>query len=227
MKEKKKAELDYETLEYELTNGLVVSKVNGIVKTLNDPDEVTGKNEPIMVVSGGGGFFVTGVLSETELSAMRPGDTVNVMSWESYQNYDAEIINISEFPYEGNEYYHYSQGNSNVSLYPFTAAICEDAVLREGEFVNINYSPRKSGDSGLYVQKMFIRTENGQSYVFTENSEGLLERRDIVTGGSLWGSYTEVLSGLTEDDRVAFPYGRSVKPGARAKEAAIEALYNY
>ena len=225
--EKKKAELDYETLEYELTNGLVVSKVNGIVKTLNDPDEVTGKNEPIMVVSVGGGFFVTGVLSETELSAMHPGDTVNVMSWESYQNYDAEIINISEFPYEGNEYYHYSQGNSNVSLYPFTAAICEDAVLREGEFVNINYSPRKSGDSGLYVQKMFIRTENGQSYVFAENSEGLLERRDIVTGGSLWGSYTEVLSGLTEDDRVAFPYGRSVKPGARAKEAAIEALYNY
>ena len=225
--EKKKAELDYETLEYELTNGLVVSKVNGIVKTLNDPDEVTGKNEPIMVVSGGGGFFVTGVLSETELSAMHPGDTVNVMSWESYQNYDAEIISVSEFPYEGNEYYHYSQGNSNVSLYPFTAAIHEDAVLREGEFVNINYSPRKSGDSGLYVQKMFIRTENGRSYVFVENSEGLLERRDIVTGGSLWGSYTEVLSGLTEDDHVAFPYGRSVKPGARANEAAIEALYNY
>ncbi len=225
--EKKKAELDYETLEYELTNGLVVSKVSGVVKTLNDPDEVTGTNEPVLVVSGGGGFFVTGVLSETELSAMRPGDTVNVMSWESYQNYDAEIISVSEFPYEGNEYYHYSQGNSNVSLYPFTAAIHEDAVLREGEFVNISYTPRKSGDSGLYVQKMFIRTENGRSYVFVENSEGLLERRDIVTGGSLWGSYTEVLSGLTEDDRVAFPYGRSVKPGARAKEAAIEALYNY
>lgn len=225
--EKKKAELDYETLEYELTNGLVASKVSGVVKTLNDPDEVTGTNEPVLVVSGGGGFFVTGVLSETELSAMRPGDTVNVMSWESYQNYDAEIISVSEFPYEGNEYYHYSQGNSNVSLYPFTAAIHEDAVLREGEFVNISYTPRRSGDSGLYVQKMFIRTENGRSYVFVENREGLLERRDIVTGGSLWGSYTEVLSGLTEDDHVAFPYGRSVKPGARANEAAIEALYNY
>ena len=78
-----------------------------------------------------------------------------------------------------------------------------------------------------FMLDLFIRTENGRSYVFVENSEGMLERRDIVTGGSLWGSYTEVLSGLTEDDHVAFPYGRSVKPGARANEASIEALYNY
>ena len=225
--DKKKAALELETLKYELTNGIILSKVDGVVKTLNDPEAVTGTSDPVMIVSGGGGFFVTGALSETELSVMHPGDIVNIMSWESYQNYEAEIISISEFPAEGNEYYHYSQGNSNASLYPFTAAISEDAVLREGEYVNITYTPEKEGGSGFYVQNMFIRTENGQSYVYVENSEKLLERRNIVTGGSLWGSYTEIFSGLSEEDHVAFPYGKNVKPGAKVNESSIDALYNY
>ena len=225
--DKKKAELEFETLKYELTNGVVLSKVDGVVKTLNDPDEVIGTNDPVMVVSGGGGFFVTGALSETELSVMHPGDTVTIMSWESYQNYEAEIVSISEFPAEGNEYYHYSQGNSNASLYPFTAAISGDAVLREGEYVNITYTPQKSNGSSFYVQSMFVRTENGQKYVYIENDDRLLERRDIVTGGTLWGSYIEIYSGLTSDDHVAFPYGKNVKPGAKVNEASIDALYNY
>ena len=225
--DQKKAQLEYDTLEYELTNGIVLCKVDGIVKTLNDPEQVTGTSDPVIIVSGGGGYFVTGALSETELSSMHVGDTVNVMSWESYQNYDATIVKISEFPAEDNSYYHYSQGNNNSSLYPFTAAISEDAVLREGEYVNITYTPPKSGGSGIYVPKMFIRSENGQSYVYAEDENHLLEKRAIVTGGTLWGSYMEVLSGLSEEDYVAFPYGKNVKPGAEAKESSIDALYTY
>ena len=60
-----------------------------------------------------------------------------------------------------------------------------------------------------------------------ENSEKLLVRRDIVTGGSLWGSYIEIFSGLSEEDHVAFPYGKNVKPGAKVNESSIDALYNY
>ena len=225
--DQKKAQLEFDTLSYELTNGIVLSKVDGVVKTLNDPSEVTGTSTPVLVVSGGGGFFVTGAMSETELSVMHIGDTVNVMSWESYENYEATIVSISEFPADTNRYYHYSQGNQNASLYPFTAAISEDAVLREGEVVNITYTPSKGEEKGFYVENMFIRTENGQSYVYVENADHLLEKRYIVTGGSLWGSYTEVYSGLSKEEYIAFPYGKDLKDGAEVRESTLDALYSY
>ena len=46
-------------------------------------------------------------------------------------------------------------------------------------------------------------------------------------GKSLWGSYTEILSGLTEEDLIAFPYGKTVKEGAPAQEGDVSDLYNY
>ena len=51
--------------------------------------------------------------------------------------------------------------------------------------------------------------------------------RRYPTGKSLWGSYTEIRSGLTEDDFVAFPYGKNVKPGAATQESDLSALYGY
>ena len=40
----------------------------------------------------------------------------------------------------------------------------------------------------------------------------------MTTGKSLWGSYTEILEGLTEEDYLAFPYGKNVFEGASAVE---------
>ena len=36
----------------------------------------------------------------------------------------------------------------------------------------------------------------------------------------------EVKSGVTEDDWIAFPYGKNVKDGAKVKEGSIEDMYN-
>ena len=58
------------------------------------------------------------------------------------------------------------------------------------------------------------------------NEEGLLEKRFIQVGKDLWGSYTEVVSGLTADDWVAFPYGKDVRDGAPTREGTWEDLYS-
>ena len=39
----------------------------------------------------------------------------------------------------------------------------------------------------------------------------------VTTGRTLYGEYTEILSGLTQDDYIAFPYGKNVKDGATVK----------
>ena len=57
------------------------------------------------------------------------------------------------------------------------------------------------------------------------NREGKLEKRYIVVGKSLWGNYKEVLSGIEEEDLIAFPYGKNVKEGADTVESDLSVLY--
>ena len=82
-------------------------------------------------------------------------------------------------------------------------------------------------ESGIYLENPFLRTEQGKSYVYLRGEDGLLEKRYVTTGRSLWGNYTEILDGLTAEDFVAFPYGKHVKAGAQTLESDISALYSY
>ena len=226
--ELKMAELKYETLEYELTNGVVLSKIDGVVKSVLDAEQALAEDKPVVLLSGGGGYYITGALSETELATMHVGGTVNVRSWETYENLTATIVEISEFPVEQGYYWHYSSGNQNVSLYPFTVFLPEDVTLRENEYVEISYDPGASqGGGGRCLQNAFIRTENGKSYIWARGADGLLEKRPVQTGRSLWGSYLEILSGFSPEDYVAFPYGRAIREGAKTREATVDELYNY
>ena len=223
----KQAQLKYKELEYELNNGVVTSKVDGVVKTVLDPEEALADNKPVVLISGGGGYYVQAQLSELELASMKVGDTVNVQSWETNSTLEGKIVEISEFPVtDSNNSYYYSQGNQNVSLYPFTIFLDEDANLREGEYVDVTYYPDGQDTNGLYLPNAFIRTENGKSYVYVVGEDGLLEKRDVLTGKNLWGSNMEITSGLSEDDFIAFPYGRDVKDGAKVVNASINDLYS-
>ena len=221
----KKAQLQYDTLQYELDNGIVTASIDGVVKTIRSSEEALEEGKPLLLISGGGGYYVTGTLGELELSSLRVGDTVSVTSWENYSTFDGVITEISEYP-DTTGAYHYSQGNNNVTLYPFTVFLDEDSAVREGEWVNITYNTSGEG-GGVYLSNAFIRQENGQRYVMAANAEGRLEKRYLATGRTLWGSETEILAGLSEKDYIAFPYGRSVKEGARTTVADVSSLYAY
>lgn len=226
--ELKMAELEYDRIGYELSNGEVTAKIDGVVKTLRDADEARGENKPMVLISGGGGYYVTAALGEFERDTMRVGDTVTVQSWESGEQVDGEITEISEYPDDSNRYWYYSEGNQNVSKYPFRVFVNEDANLRDGEGVTLTYSAAGTeGGSGIYLEMPFIRQENGKSYLYVRGDDGLLEKRFVTTGKNLWGSYLEILDGLTAEDYIAFPYGRGVKDGAKTREAEADELYAY
>ena len=224
----KKARLEYETLEFEINNGVVYSKIDGVVKTIRSPDQAREEQLPAVLISGGGGYYVTGAMSETELQTLHVGDTVTVMSWQTYSQTEAEIVSISEYPVgENSGYYHWSQGNNNASLYPFTVYLDEDTPVREGEYVNITYNPFGSSASGVYLQNMFILREGGGSFVYVRDANGKLEKRAVSTGRSLWGSYTQINGGLTGEEYIAFPYGNNIRAGAKTEISDVASFYNY
>ena len=80
-------------------------------------------------------------------------------------------------------------------------------------------------ENGIYLENPFLRTENGSTYVLVLGADGRLEQRFVTTGKSLWGNYTEIRSGITAEDLIAFPYGKHVKPGAPAVEGDMSNLY--
>lgn len=210
----------------ELGDGNVYAEFDGTVKAVRNADEAYNNSEAVIELSGGGGYYVTGTLSEMELGSVKVGDTVSISSWMTGAACEGTIVSIDDYPTtSGNSW---GDGNRNVSYYPFKVFVEEDAGLQANDYVDIQYQNAGTQEQGnsLYLQSWFIRTDNGKSYVMARNEDGRLEQRWVQTGRDLWGSYTQIRGGLTTDDYVAFPYGRDVVEGARTVEAAADELYN-
>ena len=64
----------------------------------------------------------------------------------------------------------------------------------------------------------YIGDENGRKFVYKVDEDFRLKKEYIQTGKVIYGSYMEILSGVNEDDQVAFPYTKNIKEGVKAKE---------
>lgn len=222
------ADLELRQKEKETTDGTVLSTIDGTVKTLRDAGDAFQNSEAVIEVSAGGGYYVDGALSELELGTVHKGQTVQVNSWTTGISCTGEIVEISTYPTTSSSSYS-STGNTNVSYYPFRIFVDESSNLVENDAVDITYQNQgeDGSASGFFLDNSFIRTENGRSFVYARNEDGLLEQRTVQTGRDLYGYYTEIRSGLTMDDYIAFPYGSDVTDGARTNESTPDALYEY
>lgn len=212
----------------ELGDGNVYAEFDGTVKAVRDPDAAYNNSEAVVELSGGGGYYVTGTLSEMDLGSVQVGDSVSISSWMTGAACEGTIVSIDDYPTSNGS--NWGDGNRNVSYYPFKVFVTEDANLQPNDYVDIQYQKDTSAEesgSSLYLESMFIRTDNGKSYVMARGEDGRLEQRWVQTGRDLWGSYTQIRGGLTVDDYVAFPYGRDVVEGAHTQEATADQLYNY
>ena len=218
------AESEYKLMEREFNDGNVRSDLDGQVVSVLTEDEARQNKQPIIKVSGGGGFYVTGSVSELEKDNLKIGQSVTVNDWNTGNTYDGQVVSIGDFPTDDNGWN--GTGNPNASYYPFQVFIDGSADLQEGNYVSITYSAAQA-QNGVYLENAFLRTDDGEAYVYVRGTHDKLEKRYVTTGKSLWGSYTEIRSGLSAEDYVAFPYGKTVKAGAPTQEGDPSALYGY
>ena len=218
----KMAEADYAIKKTEVDTGAVVADIDGVVVSLLSEEEAKQTMQPLMKLSGGGGFYVEGFVSELTKDDLKIGQEVTVNDWNTGMEYTGTVQSIGDFP--SADGYWNGMGNPNASYYPFTVFIDESADLQEGSYVNVVYSTATT-QQGIYLENPFLRTEQGNSYVYVRGADGKLEKRMVTTGKALWGSYTEVLEGLTAEDLIAFPYGKTVVEGADTVESDLSELY--
>ena len=211
------ARIEYEKKKAETSDGFVRATIDGIVTEVNDPEVALYNGQPVVSVSAGGGYYITGYMGEFDLLTAEIGQQVNVTVYDWTKGgqglYTGTIVKISTFPTDEQRYY----GGATASNYPFTVFVDGSANISDNAYVEISYGAQTADTGAFYIPNAFIRTEGGRSFVYVLGEDGRLEERVITPGRDLWGSYTEIRAGLSMSDYLAFPYGSDVVPGAKTE----------
>ena len=211
----REAELQVKEYEKVLEGRVVRATMDGVVTSAGTMEEEPDSG-PFILVSGKAGLYVQGTISEMELDSIQVGDTITGMSYDTGNDFTAEITEISPYPSDSNNvwYYGMGSGNTNSSYYPFFAFIENAEGIEVDSSVDLTLPAAVESASSISLDSYFVRTDaNGKSYVYVDGDEGLLEKRYVKTGSNSYGT-VEILSGLKKDDFIAFPYGDQVKEGA-------------
>ena len=215
--------LNLKKLELEISTGVVTADMDGVVKSVASEEEARAEGRPVVTLSAGGAWYVTACVGELDLEELSVGDEAEIQSWMNEGGlYAGKVKEISRMPVTGGWYG--GNGNPNVSCYPVTVEVDDSANLQEGDYVSVTFGSA-SGGAGLYLEKPFLREENGGTFAFVMGEDGRLEKRRVGTGRIYWGTTVEITGGLTMDDYIAFPYGKDVKEGAKTEISDLSALY--
>ena len=222
----KESEIKIRQAQRAVDSGVVVAIMNGVVKSVSEPDAPPTDGSAFLTVAGAEGLYLKSGIKESMLGQVMEGDIVTVTSWQNGSQYEAEIKSISPYPDSSGMF----DDAGTQTYYPFTASILDsNAEFESGEWVEVTYtvsadSESSSSDNTMTIMKAFVREEDNRKYVYIRGEDGMLRKQYIVTG-SLTDSGYEILSGLSSTDWIAFPYGKNVKEGARTREGSIEELY--
>lgn len=123
------------------------------------------------------GLYVQGTVSESKMNKLKVGATLSGYSYDNGVSFTAEVRKFLRIhPIT-------DRTGANASSYPFTAYIadasglsnnsCEPTLLDEGD----------GQGQGIYLEKPFVRTENGQYYVMKDDGTGHLTKQIVQVGG--------------------------------------------
>ena len=210
----RRKQLELSELQTQLADGVVYAKRSGVIKGLKDINNVPTDGTPFLTVAGGTGTEVKGTISELLLTTIQNGTKVSVTSYETGSIYEAVVTQIDNFPTNSGEGFY--GGNPNVSMYGFTAYIEKGDDLKQGTYLALSIQQENMDTSSIYLSNAFIRDEHGQKYVM-KDVDGKLVKTYIKTGKVYFNMSTEVLSGLSDTDYIAFPYGDGAIEGTRTK----------
>ena len=84
--------------------------------------------------------------------------------------FDATITEINDYPEDANGYY--GSGNPNASYYGYTAYIEDSTGLGNGDnlSLSINLGGDEDASDKIYLDKAYVRKEDGKSYVMNRSS---------------------------------------------------------
>ena len=219
------SDINISQLEKKANKKLISSKLDGTVTSVGDIGSgETTDGKALLKIKSSDGFYVVGSVSELMLDDFKEGTKLSCTSYTS-GSFEAEVLDVSEYPVTGNSFY--GNSNPNVSYYAFTANVTDKSLqLEDQDWVTINYEASTSAGS-MVIQKAFVRSDSSTNYVYKDD-HGILKKQEISVGATVDSGYSVIVKGgLSSDDLIAFPYGKDVKEGAKTQEVTLDQMYGY
>lgn len=218
----RESKINIEKLEKKVKKQTIYSKLDGTVAKVGDAATGTSSGSYFMTVKSKEGFYVKGTVSELMLDEVKEGTKLQCSG--SSGDFEADVIDVSDYPVSGD---YTGSGNPNVSYYTYLATIPDKSIkVSEDDWLTVTLQGT-SQQNGIVLDKAFVRSENGVSYVYKDDN-GVLKKQILKVGGNVNGGYSVLVTGgITRDDRIAFPYGDTVKEGAPTQEVSSSDFYGY
>lgn len=209
--ESQKAEMQKK--QESIDNAVIKSKIAGMVKSINEADpELAGENSAYMTIIAVGDFRVKGTVSELNIQMLSQDQPVILRSRiDEEQTWNGTITKIDTQGEESNNnetvYYDSSDSVEKATKYPFYVSLDSTDGLMMGQHLFIELDEgQMEAKEGIWLFEGYIVKEDEKSYVWAANANNKLEKREVELGEydeSL--SEYEILSGLTDEDAIAFP----------------------
>lgn len=218
--EYKSKELEIERLKEQVTDSVVSSEIDGVVKSINDPDDGgsymsdSTSDAAYITVLQVGDYRVKGTVNEQNIDQITEGMDMIVHSrvddsiiWRGY------ITEINRDKGESNtsSSYYYSSSDSSTSStnYPFYIELSSVEGLMLGQHVYMEPDfGQEDEKEGLWLDDYyFVINDDGSAYTWAVSSSDKLEKRDVTLGeyDNELSKY-QILDGLTEEDYITVPY---------------------
>ena len=220
----RESKLNISKLEKKVQKETIYSRLDGTVAKVGDSTTSSSDGSTFMTVKSKEGYYVKGTVSELMLDQIKEG--TELKSSTSNGDFNAKVAYVSEYPVSGDSSY-YGSGNPNASYYEYTATIEDSSVkVSDDDWLTVMLAGNVVSN-GIVLDRAFVRTENGVSYVYKDDN-GVLKKQILKVGGNVNSGYSVLVTGgITREDKIAFPYGDDVADGVKTKEVSADEMYGY
>ena len=233
--EQQSKKLEIQKMEDTMSQSTVTSKINGVVKSINengDSDQY-GNTQPFMSILTTGDYRVKGTVNETNVYNLSEGQAVILRSrvddtktWSG----TIEKIDTENKDTDNNHGVMYSDGSNSdnqSTKYPFYVKLdsADGLMLGQHLYVELDEGQTETKD-GIWIYSAYIVQDEDTPYVWADNGKGKLEKRTVELGEYDEGmDMYEIKSGLALDDMIAWPvsgFREGLKTTTNAGEGMVE-----
>ncbi|MBM0067173.1 efflux RND transporter periplasmic adaptor subunit [Alkalicoccobacillus gibsonii] len=201
----------------ETNANVVVSKTTGIVQSINadiaDGAQNEAANAPFIQIITNGDYLIKSQINELLIGTLEEGSEVLVTAKNGQEGeWVGTVTEIGKLPVSSEEDSYggyYEESNPQTSKYPFTVVLPEHEGLEIGYHVNVEPMMgdfEEEETDQIVLDSFIIFEEDGLSYVWKVSEEMTWMKQEVEVGETNEEMYTtEIISGLTVDDYVAYP----------------------
>ena len=195
-----------------LNNAVVFSPVSGRIQSISESGmDNYGNPLAYITIQQTGSYRVKGTIGELQRGAIMEGTRMEIHSRTDGSVWAGTVTLVDyENPSQGsgNEMYYgiASDEMSSSSKYPFYVELDGTDGLILGQHVYLQLENQEEAAAGLSISSAFLAyDENGNPFLWAEQN-GKLEKRPVNVGEyNMMNDTFEILSGISEEDYIAFP----------------------